>query len=194
MALRLEDIERALREHPGRRLPEQVQGRAAVAAILRARPDGLELLFIRRALHPRDPWSGQVAFPGGRAEPGEDLAATATREVREEIGVELDRAGRLLGQLDELRAMARMRPMDLTIQPFVFALEREVAAEAREEVMSVHWLALDGLMAEEARSTHDYAYQGQTLSFPCLRVEDLVIWGLTYRMLMGLRERLGLPG
>ena len=35
----------------------------------------------------------------------------------------------------------------------------------------------------------DYPHQGSTLQFPCLRVEDVVIWGLTYRMFVGLQER-----
>ena len=91
--------------------------RAAVALILRDGAAGIELLFIRRAEHPMDPWSGQMAFPGGRAEPGDrDLEATAIRETLEEIGLDLGEAERL-GALDEVRAMARMRPMNLTIQP-----------------------------------------------------------------------------
>ena len=37
----------------------------------------------------------------------------------------------------------------------------------------------------------DYAHQGESLQFPCLRVDELVIWGLTYRMFMSFQERLG---
>jgi hypothetical protein len=39
----------------------------------------------------------------------------------------------------------------------------------------------------------DYVHQGSTLQFPCLRVDDLVIWGLTYRMFSGFEERFGPP-
>jgi 8-oxo-dGTP pyrophosphatase MutT (NUDIX family) len=86
-------IEAALLSRPPARVAEAVSARAAVALILREGTNGLELLFIRRADHPQDPWSGQMAFPGGRAEPGEeDLKATAVRETAEEIGVDLESA------------------------------------------------------------------------------------------------------
>ena len=136
-----------LHAQPGRRLSEQVGSRAAVALILREGGSGLEALLIRRAEHPRDPWSGQMAFPGGRSEPGDaDLAATAVREVAEETGLDLAHAGRLLGALDEVRAMARLRPMDLSIQPYVFALHAPAEAFARAEVSSVHWVAPERLL------------------------------------------------
>jgi len=199
LELSLAAVRRALHAQPGQRLPDQVRSRAAVAMILRSAGAGLELLLIRRAEHPRDPWSGQMAFPGGRAEPADaDLSETATREVSEEIGVDLAQAGELFGSLDELRAMARLRPMDLTIQPFVFGLQRDIVAEAREEVESVHWLPLEALFAPEAHSNLEYRHEGQTLLFPCLRHDGLVIWGLTYHMLQGLEQRLrrhaGAPG
>lgn len=41
-----------------------------------------EVLFIRRSVNPRDRWSGQVAFPGGRSAPGEDDCSCVEREVR----------------------------------------------------------------------------------------------------------------
>lgn len=191
MAPSLEQLRRALAQRPPEKVAARVSSRAAVALILRPDLAGLELLLIRRAEHPRDPWSGQMAFPGGRAEPGDQgLEQTAVREVAEEIGLDLKRSAEFLGPLDEVRAMARLRPMDLTIQPFVFHLLGGAEAHARSEVESVHWLALDRLLAPEARSTHEYRHEGQVLSFPCLRLDGLVIWGLTHRMLMGLAERL----
>lgn len=178
------------------RAPAQVQdppsSRAAVALILREGPRGIEVLFIRRAEHPQDPWSGQMAFPGGRAEPGDaDLRATAIRETREEIGVDLGAAAEPLGGLDEVRAMARMRPMNLTITPFVFRLRETFDPVLSDEVRSVHWLPLGELLGTARRSTMDYAHQGESMQFPCLRVDELVIWGLTYRMFMSFQERFG---
>jgi 8-oxo-dGTP pyrophosphatase MutT (NUDIX family) len=75
--------------------------------MLREGPAGLELLFIRRAEHEADPWSGQMGFPGGRAEAGDtDLKQTAIRETLEEIGIDLARDGAFLGPLDEVRNLA----------------------------------------------------------------------------------------
>lgn len=185
-----EDVRRALDARPAARVATEVGWRAAVSLVLRDGPSGIELLFIRRADHPEDPWSGQMAFPGGRAEPGDtDLRATAVRETEEEIGIDLAREADYLGALDEVRAMARLRPVDLAITPFVFRLRREVVLSPNDEVRSVHWIPLDELAREERRSVLDYPHQGSTLQFPCLRVEDVVIWGLTYRMFVGLQER-----
>jgi 8-oxo-dGTP pyrophosphatase MutT (NUDIX family) len=169
--------------------------RAAVALILREAEAGIELLFIRRAEHPLDPWSGQMAFPGGRAEPGDgDLVATAVRETLEEIGLDLARTAEPLGALDEVRAMARMRPMDLSILPLVFRLGSPWEPGLSGEVRSVHWLPLGALLGADLRSTMEYLHDGAPVQFPCLRVDELVIWGLTYRMLLALGERLAAAG
>ena len=189
-----DDVRGALGSRAPVRVAAEVGRRAAVALVLRDGPAGVELLFIRRADHPEDPWSGQMAFPGGRSEPGDtDLLATAVRETEEEIGVDLSREADYLGPLDEVRAMARLRPVDLAIAPFAFRLRGAVTFRPNDEVRSIHWIPLDELMRGDRRSVMDYSYQGSTLQFPCLRVEDVVIWGLTYRMFMGLQERFPVP-
>jgi 8-oxo-dGTP pyrophosphatase MutT (NUDIX family) len=189
-----DEVRRALASRPSQPVTPPVASRAAVALILREGATGIELLFIRRAEHPRDPWSGQMAFPGGRAEPADaDLMATAVRETVEEIGLDLGHAGELLGTLDEVRAMARMRPMDLTIQPFVFRVTTPTELLMSAEVKSLHWLPLAALLGSDLRSTMDYVHDGTSLRFPCVRVDEVVIWGLTYRMLLALGERLHGP-
>jgi 8-oxo-dGTP pyrophosphatase MutT (NUDIX family) len=189
-----EDVRAAIAVRAAASVPDEVGSRAAVAVVLRDGETGLDILFMRRAEHPDDPWSGQMSFPGGRAEKGDaDLLATAVRETLEETGIDLARDADLLGPLDEVRAMARMRPMDLTIAPFVFRLRRAVEPTPSEEVRSLHWLPLEELVRPDLRSTMEYPHLEMRLTFPCLRVQDLVIWGLTYRMFLGLLERMGLP-
>jgi len=70
--------------------PDKVRVRAAVAIIARPVPGDLELLFIRRAAFENDPWSGDIAFPGGRVNaPEEPPRLTAERETREELGIDV---------------------------------------------------------------------------------------------------------
>jgi len=162
-----------------------------VALILRETTAGLELLFIHRAEHADDPWSGHVAFPGGRAEHADrDLTATAVRETREEIEIDLVRCGEPLGALDEVRAMARGRPVDLAIRPYVFWLRQAAEPRPSPEVDSVFWLALDDLLGPAWRSTLERTYQGVPVQLPCFRIDDHLIWGLTFRMFESLEARL----
>ena len=175
-----------------RRAPERAGGevpRAAVALVLReGAAGGLELLFIRRAEHESDPWSGHMGFPGGRAEPEDpSLEATAVRETLEETGLDLAHDGERLGALDEVRALARGRPVDLVIAPFVFRLLRAGDGTPSHEVVSLHWLPLERLLAGETRSTLEHRYEETVLELPCLRIDGLTIWGLTFRMFENLR-------
>jgi 8-oxo-dGTP pyrophosphatase MutT (NUDIX family) len=183
-----DDLARALGGHT----PLRVEGgasRAAVALVLRdGAPGGVELLFIRRAEQEKDPWSGHVGFPGGRAEPGDPgPEATAMRETLEETGLDLARDGEQLGALDEVKALARGRPVDLVIAPFAFRLSRRLDGAPSHEVVSLHWLPLGRLFAPEARSTLQYQYEETVLELPCLRIDGLVIWGLTFRMFENLK-------
>jgi len=180
-----------IRKALGDRPPQPIsscQGRAAVAILLRDGDAGIEVLFIHRAEHPDDPWSGHMAFPGGRAEAGEPPLATAIRESAEEIGVHLHERD-LLGALDELQAVRRV-PLDLAIAPFVFRAPNGADLRLGDEVDSVCWIPMGALLDGRYRSTFDYEEGGSTLRFPCFRVDDKVIWGLTYRMFSELAMRL----
>jgi 8-oxo-dGTP pyrophosphatase MutT (NUDIX family) len=188
-ALRLEDIEGRLAGSAPRRLPRVAETpSAAVAAILRPSAGDVEALFIRRAENPNDPWSGHMAFPGGRRDPGDpDLVYTAVRETREEVGLDLASTARRIGHLDEIEAVARGRKTGLIIRPFVFALEAgEVELQPNYEVAEALWVPLGPLFRGEASTDYRYERNGLDLMLPGYRVDTRVVWGLTYQMLQVL--------
>lgn len=157
--------------------------RAAVALVVRPAPRDLELLLIRRAERERDPWSGHMALPGGRAEPADvSLRATAERETHEEVGIDLASRGRWVGELDPVFPRAGAPPV--VVKPFVFAVEGSTMAVANAEVHTALWVPLDTLAAATSRIEHEYAMpNGARIRFPALGVEGHVVWGLTYRVL-----------
>jgi 8-oxo-dGTP pyrophosphatase MutT (NUDIX family) len=172
-------------------IDEPKVARASVAVVLHERSDGqVELLFIQRATRDSDPWSGHMAFPGGRRDPGDaDVIATATRETLEEVGVDLTRDAGVIGRLDELRAIARHRPLDLVISPIVFALTGPVALHpSPREVESAIWVPLDHLSSAASRTTYTRTLDDITSDFPAFRFEHYTIWGLTHRILDGFLE------
>jgi 8-oxo-dGTP pyrophosphatase MutT (NUDIX family) len=157
---------------------------AAVALVVRGRAE-LEVLLIKRAKREGDPWSGHMALPGGRRDAkDESLIETATRETREETGVDLASIGVHLGRLDLVRPLSTRLPR-ITVTPHVFGVPAETPAEvASREVDAVHWVSLDVLRAPETRDEVEIPLPGGTRErFPCLRVVDDVVWGLTYRIL-----------
>ena len=181
-------VRRAVALRPATRVSDPVSARAAVALVMRERASGLELLFIRRAELEHDPWSGHMGFPGGRAEPGEtDLLTTAVRETMEETGLDLRGEAECLAPIDEIRALARGRPVDLAITPFVFRLQPLRDGSPSPEVVSLHWLSLDRLLDPGSRNTMEYEHEGTVVRLPCLDADGIVIWGLTYRMFDNFR-------
>lgn len=171
--------------------------RAAVAAILRERPgaDGAELFFIQRAEHPSDPWSGHIAFPGGRREPHDPtLLATAIRETREEVGVDLTSA-ELVGRLPDVPAFTRSKRGRLVVTPWVFAVRGELDVVPNREVASVLWTPFSSIARGEGRGTYAFTYEEKAYELPCIRLEpgQKVLWGMTYRMVETMLESLGMP-
>lgn len=186
----LSEIRRALSPKAEPLTPGDEGKYAAVAAVVRPGERGAEVLLIRRAEHEKDPWSGHMAFPGGRFDPEDrHLLATALRETREELGLDLQRSARLLGPLEPLPAVARGRRVGLTIAPFVFELSAAVELSPNHEVVEALWAPLTGLSRGEGRETVHYVLDGQQIELPAWNVDGRVVWGLTYRMLESLLER-----
>lgn len=170
---------------------------AAVAAVLREAPTGLEILLIRRAPREGDPWSGHMAFPGGRWEPHDrHLLDTAKRETREELGLDLEAHGALLGRLPEVRSPGHPRVPTVEVTPYVFELRGEPPALtlARGEVAEALWAPLEPMITEASATTHPWDYRPEaggpviTLRFPAWDVGGRAVWGMTQRMLESLFE------
>ncbi len=186
--LSLSHIERRLGEHAPVVLdPAGFSRQAAVAAILREHGSHTEVLLIKRAQRPGDLWSGHMAFPGGHWEAGDaDLAATAVRETREEIGLDLDRHGRLLGHLDYMNVNPIGTSYDMLIVPFVFAVEGELPSlTPNHEVAAVVWGSVPAMYHGHSVTRRDMHVAGGRRAFPGYEVGSEIVWGLTYRMLHG---------
>jgi 8-oxo-dGTP pyrophosphatase MutT (NUDIX family) len=167
----------------------EIVPRAAVVALLREGANGAEILFIRRAERSGDPWSGHMAFPGGRHEQDDpSLLHTALRETREEIGLDLARAGELIATLPDVPT----HKTGLVVRPYVFVLRDAATFVLSDEVAEVVWTGLAPLLRGEGGGTFRYRPEDHdtTLSLPCFTVEGHVVWGLTYRMLELLFEAL----
>lgn len=184
----------ALRNRPPRTI-EGTAHAAAVALILRGSGEGLEALFIKRADHPGDPWSGHIGLPGGRTESQDRaLVHTAIRETEEEIGLALAGEGELLGPLDETRASARSKSIDMKIAPFVFAAEGAPdRLTLSDEVAATHWIPLSDLFDSSHASFLTMQHGGQILRFPAIELRGLTIWGLTLRMLRNFESLVSQP-
>ena len=88
---------------------------AAVAIILRDGEHGTEFLMMQRAYHEKDPWSGQMSFPGGKLDPQDDShKAAAIREAYEEVGIQLSEDD-CVGQIDDVYGLKAVSYTHLTL-------------------------------------------------------------------------------
>ena len=156
---------------------------AAVLVAITDRPEPGVLLTLRREdmrLH-----AGQVAFPGGRLDPGEDAVAAALREAWEEIGLPSHTVD-LWGAADEYRTItgyAVPRSLGLVPRDLDLAPHEQEGAELFEVPLS---FLLDP--ANQQRMSGDY--QGMTRHYYQIDWNGRRVWGATAAMLVNLRLRL----
>lgn len=163
---------------------------AAVVVLLQERGRGFEVLLVERATREGDPWSGHVGLPGGMHQASDgSLLATASRETREEIAIDLSGNADVLGHMAP-RAPAN-RP-DVLVVPFVALSQGGVEPSVSTEVTSTFWAPLAGL--PETRTTTEVRTSIGPLMVPAFVHDGRVIWGFTYRVLddlLALLERGG---
>jgi len=191
--LKIDEIRLALSrlEHDGAAYDPH-PSQAAVAMILNESGRGLEVCFIRRAERVGDPWSGQVAFPGGRASAADaDAFAVAERETWEEIGVVLTPEHRV-GALPMRNVEHNVKRSGLTLWPFVYHVgaDERACATARlpAEVASVFWVPIGHLFDHQHVTELEYPMGVTATTFPGIQFGEHVIWGLTLRVLASFAE------
>jgi 8-oxo-dGTP pyrophosphatase MutT (NUDIX family) len=158
---------------------------AAVLIPVIARAEGLTVLFTQRTTHLKS-HSGQVSFPGGRAERGDASAEfTALREAEEEIGLPPERV-EILARLPDYhtRTGFRVTPVIGLVQPPL-----ELAPDARE-VEEIFEVPLDFLLEPRNQQRRTREFQGQTVGFYVFKYQNRTIWGATAGMLVNLYKML----
>lgn len=142
------------------------------------------VLLTRRADH-LPSHAGQIAFPGGKVERGDDgPMSAALRESREEIGLDADRV-EVMGYLDlyETSTGFRIVPVVALVSPG-FSLEIDPS-----EVDSVFEVPLDFLMTSANHQRHSREWRGARRYYYAMPFKDHYIWGATAGILRNLYER-----
>jgi len=158
---------------------------AAVLVPIIARPEGFSVLFTRRTEQLKS-HSGQISFPGGRAEPGDPSPRhTALREAQEEIGLAPARV-EVLGQLADYntRTGFRVTPVIGLIQPPL-----ELAPDARE-VDEVFEVPLAFLLDPANHRRESRQIGARMASYYVIEHQGRTIWGATAGMLVNLYRQL----
>ncbi len=186
----LQLIETRLSDHsPPKRVWRRLMKRSAVAMVLQVREGELHILMIKRAEREGDPWSGHMAFPGGRMDPEDQHGyAVALRETREEVGIRLAESATCIGRLSEIRTRPRRGLLSMFITPFVFRLEKEVHFQPNHEVAEVVWVPLEFLLDTDRRETMQWQRKRLHMTLPCYNFEGRRIWGLSLMMLDELMD------
>ena len=190
----IEEITAGLASYSPALVDDHAGARAAVAVVLRETGPEPELLFIERARHEHDPWSGHMAFPGGRVDP-EDAGSTrraAERETLEEVGVSLSGAEHI-GRLDDLQGRPR-RSDGLLISAHVFRVDDPEPLDWNHEVEQAFWFPVSGLL--DASNHVPYPTKWEGMEMPGILVGQPgrhIVWGLTYRFVDVFLAAIGRP-
>lgn len=162
--------------------------RAAVALVIGLSEAGEpQILFIRRASRPGDPWSGDMAFPGGKLQSGDrSTKDAAIRETLEETGLDLTQSGAFRDRLADLLTRHHSRWVPMVVSPYVFIWNGPVKPELNHEVQELVWVPLRYLANPEHQTTRVWKTRFGRFHMPCCNYQGYSIWGLSYGMLQDL--------
>lgn len=170
--------------NPQKRWYRRWAKRSAVAVILREQEEGLAALMIQRADRPGDPWSGHMAFPGGKAEVSDpNNLHTARRETWEEIGLDTHAHTDVVGRLSDRDTHAVGGRHSMVVTPYLFTIDDVPELDPNHEVADVVWVPLGFLADKNNRESMKWQRQHISMDLPCYHYNEKRIWGLSLRML-----------
>jgi 8-oxo-dGTP pyrophosphatase MutT (NUDIX family) len=158
---------------------------AAVALVFRVQNDSIELLFMQRAQHPKDPWSGHIAFPGGACEKEDQhTQATAIRETHEELGVILSDEN-WLGSINHVYGPVIDQDKRVRLAPHIFLLDEQQELILNEEAQDAFWVPLSRLVLQQNIKTfnHNELSQYQMYGIDLGISPNILLWGLSLKVL-----------
>ena len=159
--------------------------RAAVLIPLFKKEGEYHVLLTRRTDTVRH-HKGQISFPGGRQDEGEDPRTTALREAREEVGIQEEDV-RILGELDDMCTVAT----DFCISPLVGLIPYPYPFKiSRQEIEEVIEVPLSALLDESKFHEELSERKGQPFHVCFYEHGKHVIWGATARILKQLMDLL----
>ncbi|MDZ4183753.1 MAG: CoA pyrophosphatase [Desulfuromonadales bacterium] len=165
---------------------------AAVALLLREGRRGVEILFILRAEFHGDPWSGNIAFPGGHIEADdESVRAAAERETLEEIGIDL-RQEEFLGRIDDVGGAH----LPVIVSCFSYHVAASTPLSPNREINEIFWVPLADLADPDRQRLHYVIFRGEQLERPAIDLLGpgrTVLWGITYRLVSHFMQLTGVP-
>jgi len=174
-----------LQSYQPKRFTEPDKKCAAVSVILYPTENDLQILFIERAAHPKDPWSGHIAFPGGTIEPEDaTLQQTAGRETLEELGLDLTTAN-YLGQLDDVTGAT----LPIQVSAYVYAFHEKPILCPNDEVCDAFWSSYHHIVDPARLKTLQLKNWQPLREVPAIDLlgpNRPVLWGLTYRIVAQL--------
>lgn len=147
---------------------------AAVAILVKPKQNDLEFFLVKRAEVDDDPWSGDMAFPGGKKNPqDQSLVDTAVREVLEETSIDLNQE-KVIGFMEPVYSSVRK---SLAVQPVVYRFDDYPKVELNYELTKFLWAPLSEIIEGKTNATVK-GWEG-----PVYKVQGETVWGLTFRML-----------
>lgn len=180
--LNLTSIAERLANYPAQVREPGQRGHAAVALLLKEGATSPEVLFIIRADNASDPWSGNIAFPGGRLDgPHESPQQAAVRETWEELSLDLQEA-LYLGRLDDLFGAT----LPVLVSCFVYQISGAVSLIPNHEIAATFWAPLSKLLEKDRHQQRNFFYRNKERSHPVvtlLEPEQPLLWGITYRLI-----------